>query len=158
MAITTNSIYFIIFLLLLLFHSSYSSYINVESFGAKPDGQSDSTTSFRKAWWLACRSEEETTIYVPQGMFLVKPVTFNGPCRKKVDFRIDGTIVAPREYLSLGNSGYWLLFRKLNGLSVYGEGTLDARGSLYWDCKKTHKNCPPGARVSSLTWPVYICL
>ncbi|KAI9121689.1 hypothetical protein K1719_008722 [Acacia pycnantha] len=154
MAITTNSnhLIFIFLLPLFFFQSSSSSYINVESFGAKPNSESDSTASFLKAWSQACGSEEEATIYVPQGTFLVKPMTFDGPCKKKVNFRIDGTIVAPRDYWSLGNSGYWMLFRKLDGVSVYGEGTLDARGSSYWDCKKTHQNCPPGARSISFSW------
>ncbi|XP_028764872.1 polygalacturonase [Neltuma alba] len=154
MAITTNPNHFIFFffLLLFLFQSSSSSYINVESFGAKSDGKSDSTSPFLKAWSSACESAEEATIYVPQGRFLVKQVTFHGPCKKKVKLRIDGTIVAPSDYWSLGNSGYWILFRKLDGVSVYGEGALDARGSSYWACRKAQNNCPTGARSISFSW------
>ncbi|XP_054801815.1 polygalacturonase-like [Prosopis cineraria] len=155
MAITTNSnpfIFLIFFSFLLLFQSSSALDINVESFGAEPNGMADSTTPFLKAWSRACESEEETTIYVPQGSFLVKQVTFHGPCKKKVKFRIDGTIVAPGDSWSLGNSGYWILFRKLDGLSIYGVGTIDARGSSYWACRKARNNCPPGARSISFSW------
>lgn len=124
--------------------------INVVSFGAKPDVNFDSTTPFLRAWNSACKSSSSggaaTTIHVPRGSFLLKQVTFWGPCKNKIDFRIDGTIVAPSDYWSLGNSGYWILFMKVNGLSIYG-GTLDAKGAGYWRCRRAGKHCPDGARV-----------
>lgn len=152
MAMANHKSHFIIFPFLATFYfffffeSSNASYINVVSFGAKPDGKFDSTMSFLMAWSSACKSKEPATIYVPHGSFLLKQVTFWGPCMNKIDFRIDGTIVAPSDYWSLGNSGYWILFRKLNRLSIHG-GTLDGRGSGYWRCRRAGKSCPAGARV-----------
>ncbi|KAK7304092.1 hypothetical protein RJT34_15135 [Clitoria ternatea] len=134
-----------------LFSSCNASYINVVSFGAKPDGKLDSTGAFLRAWSSACKSNEAATIYVPKGSFLLKQVTFWGPCMNKIDIRIDGTIVAPSDYWSLGNSGYWILFMKLNRVSIYG-GTLDGSGAGYWHCKKTGGNCPAGARTLSFSW------
>ncbi|KAK7281402.1 hypothetical protein RIF29_09368 [Crotalaria pallida] len=134
------------------FESSNAAYIiNVVSFGAKPDGQFDSTMSFLRAWSSACKSREPATIYVPQGSFLLKQVTFWGPCMNEIDFRIDGTLVAPLDYWSLGNSGYWILFMKVNWLSVRG-GTLDGRGPGYWRCRRSGKSCPAGARSISFSW------
>lgn len=154
MAPSNNSNHFITFLLLATFFFFFfqcsdasSNTINVVSFGARNDGISDSTMAFLRAWSYACRSVSETTLYVPQGNFLLKQVTFWGPCNNKITLRIDGTLVAPSDHWSLGSSGYWILFMKINGLSIYG-GTLNAKGASYWDCKKAHQNCPPGARVS----------
>ncbi|TKY73013.1 Polygalacturonase protein [Spatholobus suberectus] len=130
--------------------NSNASLINVVSFGAKPNDKFDSTTPFLKAWSSACGSKESTTIYVPKGSFLLKQVTFGGPCMNKIKFQIDGTIVAPSDYRSLGNSGYWILFRKLNGISIYG-GTLDGRGDGYWSCRKAGRSCPAGARSISFS-------
>jgi len=140
----------IIFLFLatfnILFETSNAASINVVSFGAKPDGTQDSTKPFLSAWSLACKSNEASTIYVPQGSFLLKQVTFWGPCLNKIDFKIDGTIVAPSRYESLGNSGYWILFMKVNWVSIYG-GSIDGKGAGYWRCRKAGRSCPAGARV-----------
>jgi polygalacturonase len=140
----------IIFLFLatfsILFETLNAASINVVSVGAKPDGKQDSTKPFLSAWSLACKSNEASTIYVPQGSFLLKQVTFWGPCLNKIDFKIDGTIIAPSNYESLGNSGYWILFMKVNWVSIYG-GTIDGKGAAYWRCRKAGRCCPPGARV-----------
>lgn len=132
--------------ILIFFKTSNAVSINVVSYGAKPDGKQDSTKHFLSAWNSACKSKEATTIYVPQGSFLLKQVTFWGPCMNKIDFKIDGTIVAPSNYVSLGSSGYWILFMKVNRVSIYG-GTIDGKGEDYWHCRKAGKSCPPGARV-----------
>ncbi|XP_061347369.1 polygalacturonase-like [Gastrolobium bilobum] len=151
---THHTNYFIFLFLVTLsffFEISNGSFINVVSYGAKPDGKSDSTMPFLRAWSSACKSNEAATIYVPQGSFLLKQVTFWGPCMNKIHFRIDGTIVAPSDYWSLGNSGYWILFMKLNGLSIYG-GTLDGKGAGYWHCRKAGQSCTAGARSISFSW------
>lgn len=33
------------------------------------------------AWNAACSSTRPSTVYIPQGKFLVAPVTFLGPCK-----------------------------------------------------------------------------
>ncbi|KAG4990938.1 hypothetical protein JHK87_024395 [Glycine soja] len=78
--------------------------------------------------------------------FLLKQVIFEGPCSSNIKFRIAGTIVAPSDYSSLGNkSGFWIMFRNLNGFSVQG-GTFDGKGDSYWRCRKSGSSCPAGAR------------
>ncbi|KAA8532174.1 hypothetical protein F0562_006684 [Nyssa sinensis] len=125
--------------------------INVVNFGAKPDGQSDSTQPFLQAWTAACNSMGPSTIYVPRGSFLIRPIVFSGPCRNTIQFQIDGTIVAPFNYRALGNSGFWILFIKVTRVSIHG-GTLDARGAAFWACRMSGNNCPVGARSITFFW------
>jgi polygalacturonase len=128
---------------------SNAAYNNVVSFGAKPDGKTDATQAFLKAWASACSSAGASTIYIPKGRFLLKATVFRGPCKSRITVQIDGTLVAPLDYRALGNSGYWILFVQVNRVAVYG-GTLDAKGAGFWACRKSGKNCPVGARVRYL--------
>ncbi|KAK6130593.1 hypothetical protein DH2020_035685 [Rehmannia glutinosa] len=144
---TTNPIFFILFLgLLSIFpHQSLANFettYNVLDLGAKGDGKKDSTNALSKAWSLACSSTKSSTIYVPQGRFLLRSLHFKGPCHNKaITVRIDGTLVAPPDY----NARNWLLFEGADGVSVIG-GTLDGQGAALWACKKSGKNnCPSGA-------------
>lgn len=145
-------IHFLIFSL--IFHSSSSSVFaanptyNVESFGAKPDGKSDSTKAFLTAWGAACTTAAAATIYVPPGRFLLRSAYFDGKLCKSsaITIRIDGTLVAPSDYNAIGHSGSWLKFDRVTGVSIYG-GTLDGQGSSLWACKNSGKSCPKGATV-----------
>lgn len=133
--------------LLIMIKSANADY-NVESYGAKSDGRTDSTGSFVRAWTLACKSATDSTIYVPNGRYLVKTVVFRGPCKSRITVRIDGTVVAPSDARALGKSGYWISFIKVDRLTIVG-GTLDGQGGSLWACKNSGKSCPGGARVSS---------
>ncbi|XP_009605156.1 polygalacturonase-like [Nicotiana tomentosiformis] len=135
----------------LFLQSNATSTYNVLSFGAKPNGQTDATQTFLKAWSAACSSMQPATIYVPRGRYLLKAATFRGPCQNRITVRIDGTLVAPLDYWAIGNSGYWLLFIQVNGISVIG-GNLDAKGAAFWACRKSGNNCPVGARSITFNW------
>ncbi|KAF9612183.1 hypothetical protein IFM89_038441 [Coptis chinensis] len=125
--------------------------INVVSFGANADGKTDSTQALLKAWTSACASKQSVRIYVPNGRYLTKKVTFGGPCKNNAtSFQIDGTLVAP-SYNVLGNTATWIMFRKVTGLSISG-GTLDGQGTSYWACRKAGKSCPVGARSLSFNY------
>ncbi|KAF7851380.1 hypothetical protein BT93_L4051 [Corymbia citriodora subsp. variegata] len=124
---------------------------NVLKYGAKPDGATDATEAFLRAWKAACSSAKAAMIYVPKGRYMLKAVEFRGPCKSPVTVRIDGTLVAPTDYRALGNSGYWILFRQVNKLTVVG-GKLDAKGAGYWACKNSGGSCPPGARSITFNW------
>ncbi|KAK2978324.1 hypothetical protein RJ640_000154, partial [Escallonia rubra] len=125
---------------------------NVVSFGAKPDGQSDSTLPFLRAWMAACNSVAPAMVYVPRGTFLIKNAVFSGPCKNRILFQIQGTLVAPWDYRSLGNSGFWILFQKVSRLTVSGGGTVDGRGAGFWTCRRTGSNCPYGTRSITFLW------
>ena len=143
----TNFPFSLLFIIIIFFPPSLGARTyNVVSFGAKPDGRTVSTAPFLKAWASACNSAAPSSIYVPKGRFLLKGIVFKGPCKNQITFRIDGTLVAPSDYRGLGNSDSWILFSKVNKVSVVG-GTLDARGASYWACKRSGKRCPVGAPV-----------
>lgn len=133
--------------------SSASNVFNVVSFGAKPDGVTDSTAAFLKAWQGACGSAASATVVVPTGTFLLKAITFGGPCKSKITFQVTGTVVAPTDYRAFGNSGYWILFNKVDRFSLVG-GTFDARANGFWSCRKSGQNCPPGVRVRTYASPL----
>ncbi|KAJ6734076.1 hypothetical protein OIU79_001358 [Salix purpurea] len=119
---------------------------SVLSYGAKPDGRTDSTKAFAAAWSRACASTKPATIYVPRGRFYLGQVRFQGPCKNHaILLRIDGTLVAPSDYKVIGNAKNWLIFENVNGVTVSG-GTLDGQGAALWSCKKSGKgSCPSGA-------------
>ncbi|KAA0063115.1 hypothetical protein IC582_019215 [Cucumis melo] len=151
MANSRKSLVFIVFFHLFIQISSAGSY-NVITFGAKPDGKTDSTQSFLKAWKSACSSLTRSTINVPKGRFLLTAITFRGPCKNNnIIFLLNGTLVAPLDYNALGDSGYWILFTKVNGVSFIG-GNIDGKGTAYWACKGSGKKCPPGARSITFNW------
>ncbi|KAL6127938.1 hypothetical protein ACLB2K_071299 [Fragaria x ananassa] len=120
-------------------------------YGAKADGITDSTQAFLKTWAAACSTRQTAFMYVPKGRFLLKAAVFRGPCKSRVLVQIDGTLIAPTDYRALGNSGYWILFIKINGLGVYG-AKLDAKGAGFWACRKSGKSCPVAARSITFNW------
>lgn len=122
---------------------------NVVDLGARPNGKTDSSKAFLSAWGLACGSTTPATIYVPPGKFLVKQVSFEGPCKNRaIGFKLDGTLLAPSDYNVIGNSGYWIYFQRVNGVSIRG-GLLDGQGTPLWSCKNSgKKSCPGGATVN----------
>ncbi|XP_031272639.1 polygalacturonase-like [Pistacia vera] len=140
-----------VFLIFIFFIRSSTAAFNVITYGAKPDGKTNATPSFLRAWKAACSSVKASTIYVPKGRYLIKAVEFRGPCKSRITVQIDGSIVAPTDYRALGNSGYWILFIQVDRLSVIG-GTLDAKGSGFWACRKSGKSCPVGARSITFNW------
>ncbi|CAM8978034.1 unnamed protein product [Rhodiola kirilowii] len=141
---------FLLFLIPLFFYSSNADF-NVVSYGASTSGTVDATPSFLKAWTAACNSPTTATISVPSGRYMIKPVVFRGPCKSKITVRISGTIVSPSGLKALGTTGYWILFIKVNKLSVIG-GTIDAKATQFWACRMAGKSCPTGARSITFNW------
>ncbi|XP_026381847.1 polygalacturonase At1g48100-like [Papaver somniferum] len=111
-----------------------STTFNVLQFGAKGDGNTDDTKAFEAAWVAACKVEASTVLVPPNYVFLVGPISFSGPCcRQNIVFQLDGTIIAPTSWKAWGSGLFqWILFSKLNGISVQGKGIIDGRGSLWW--------------------------
>lgn len=128
--------------------SSAKRSYNVLTYGARPDGKTDSTQAFQDAWAAACGSTDSTMIYIPKGRYLLGAVAFTGgECKSPaITIRIDGTLTAPEDYRILGRAQNWLSFERVSGVSIVG-GALDAKGSPLWDCKANGSNCPAGATV-----------
>ncbi|KAG2728282.1 hypothetical protein I3843_01G194000 [Carya illinoinensis] len=151
--LTTVSSFLCLFFIIsfICIQASNAANYNVVRFGAKPDGKTEATKAFLKTWESACNSATASTIYIPKGRFLLKATVFRGPCKNRITVRIDGTLVAPLDYRALGNSGYWILFIEVNGISIFG-GKLDAKGAGFWACRRSGKNCPVGARSITFNW------
>ncbi|KAI9071396.1 hypothetical protein K1719_037026 [Acacia pycnantha] len=119
---------------------------NVRSFGAVGDGVSDDTQAFKLAWDTACQAEGSGTLLVPDGyIFMIQSTIFTGPCKTAITFQIDGTIMAPDgpdSWPSYSSKRQWLVFYRINGLSMQGAGVIDGRGEKWWDlpCKPHHHN------------------
>lgn len=124
------------------------SMYNVQNYGAKSDGKSDSSKAFISAWTAACASTSAATIYVPKGSYLLSNAYFYGQTCKSnaITIRIEGILVAPSDYNVIGKSGNWIKFERVTGVSIVG-GTLDGQGTGLWACKNSGKGCPKGATV-----------
>ncbi|KAK3416773.1 hypothetical protein EUGRSUZ_H02537, partial [Eucalyptus grandis] len=111
-----------------------SSMFNVLSFGAKGDGVSDDSKAFSAAWKAACQVPSATLV-IPQGLkFLVKPISFKGPCMPNLVLQIDGIVQAPPKVGSWKKSSLfqWLNFKWVQNFTVQGTGTVDGQGSEWW--------------------------
>ncbi|XP_022877095.1 polygalacturonase-like [Olea europaea var. sylvestris] len=150
------------YFLLTFFHYSSiatNANYNLQSFGAKSDGKTDCSKAFLSAWTSACASTQPATIFVPPGRYLLGATIFAGKSCKNtaITIQIDGTLVAPSDFNVIGNSGNWIKFESVTGVSVIG-GTLDAQGANLWACKNSGKSCPTGATrkyniiIGSLGW------
>lgn len=118
--------------------------LNVKDYGAKGDGIEDDTKAFADAWDMACSSNVESKIIIPDGSsYLVRPINLAGPCLSKTTLTIFGSIVAPSHpNVWKGNDTHkWLYFHGVDHLTVEGGGTIDGMGQKWWDssCKTDPK-------------------
>ncbi|CAH2058115.1 unnamed protein product [Thlaspi arvense] len=130
-----------------------TTFVNVTTYGARPDGSTDSSKAFLAAWHVACTSAQATTIIVPAGRFLVGNLVFQGnKCTSApISIHIAGTIIAPEDYRVIAKSEQWIWFTGVTDVSIYG-GILDAQGTSLWECKTNgHGNCPSGAKTLLFT-------
>lgn len=110
---------------------------NVDSYGAKGNGVSDDSQAFLAAWNAACESSSDSVFLVPNGKsYLVKPINFNGPCKSDhLTAQISGRIIAPHDPCrwNLQERNEWLMFSKVQGLTINGGGIIDGTGQKWWD-------------------------
>ncbi|XWS58060.1 hypothetical protein CRYUN_Cryun08bG0002800 [Craigia yunnanensis] len=138
-----------------------SSVFNVLDFGAVGDGVTDDTQAFKLAWDMACQNES-AVLLVPDGhSFMLQSTIFTGPC-KNADFvfQIDGTIMPPDgpDFWPRNNSKrQWLVFYRINGMTMQGSGLIDGRGEKWWNLPcKPHKGINGTTRPGPCDSPVAI--
>lgn len=124
--------------------NQYLHVLDVRSFGSVGDGVTDDTQAFKMAWDSACQNDEPTILLVPKHYtFLIQSTIFTGSCGNRVVFQIEGTITAPDGPSSWrkGNSmRQWLVFYRVNGMSLQGGGVIDGKGEKWWNLPcKPHK-------------------
>ncbi|KAM0009366.1 putative endo-polygalacturonase [Helianthus debilis subsp. tardiflorus] len=63
--------------------SASATIVDVTAYGAKGDGNTDDTIAFVRAWAGLCSdtSRKPTMVIPPRKLFLIRPVTFSGPCK-----------------------------------------------------------------------------
>jgi len=113
---------------------------NIKNFGAKADGKSDDTQAMSNAWKAACVSTDPSTVLIPNGKYMVGPLTFQGPCKAPVSVQVQGNILAPTDLNIFKSQNGWMVFQNIDRLMVSGTGTFDGQGSLAWsqnNCAKT---------------------
>ncbi|KAK6912601.1 Glycoside hydrolase, family 28, partial [Dillenia turbinata] len=128
------------FAIFLLFSVAFSldeaqDIYNVKNYGAVGDGKTDDSAAFLKAWEAACGANGGVQIVIPSGTFLLQSLSFQGPCKaSSLEIQISGNIVAPPDPQSWKscNVESWIQFLNVNGLILSGSGTIDVKGSGWW--------------------------
>ncbi|KAF2302578.1 hypothetical protein GH714_037855 [Hevea brasiliensis] len=94
---------------------------------------------FMNAWEAVCKTAQETTLIVPaRKTFLLNPVKFLGPCKSpSIQILVLGNIVAPSKMSDWTTPymGSWIVFARVNGVKVIGNGQIDGRG---FECGNVH--------------------
>ncbi|KAL4561846.1 hypothetical protein LXL04_034027 [Taraxacum kok-saghyz] len=112
--------------------------VNVDDYGATGNG-TDESEAFMKAWRNACDTFSGSEFVVPENkVYHLKPITFSGPCKPNLKFKIYGTLKA-----SSRRSDYdqerkrWITFKHLENFVVEGGGTINGNGRIWWikSCK-----------------------
>ncbi|MED6120138.1 hypothetical protein PIB30_018166 [Stylosanthes scabra] len=130
-----------------------SEIFDVRTFGAIGDGVGDDTKALKMAWDSACQSESAVNVVLlPRGFsFMVQSTIFTGPCQGALVLKVDGTLMAPNGPESWPNNTsrrQWLVFYRINNMSLQGSGAIDGRGQNWWDLPcKPHKG-PNGTTLA----------
>ncbi|KAI9113729.1 hypothetical protein K1719_014980 [Acacia pycnantha] len=120
--------------------STSDSIFDVRSFGAVGDGSADDTQAFRAAWKTACGVESGVILAPADYCFKITATIFSGPCKPGLVFQVDGTLMAPDgpdSWPKADSRNHWLVFYRLDQMTLNGTGTIEGNGEQWWDlpCK-----------------------
>lgn len=94
--------------------------------------------AFQKAWKAACSSGVAVNFVVSKGKnYLLKPITFFGPCKSGITWQTYGTIEASDTMSDYSKDmRHWILFNGVQNLAVEG-GIVNGNGQIWWQnsCK-----------------------
>ncbi|GMY17122.1 polygalacturonase At1g48100-like [Fagus crenata] len=142
--------------------NSYNStgLFDVRNFGAVGDGVADDTEAFKMAWDTACQSDS-AVILVPYGFsFMIQSTMFSGPCQGGLVLQVDGTLMppdGPDSWPKNNSRRQWLVFYRINEMSLQGGGLIDGRGEKWWNLPcKPHKGINGAAVPGPCDSPIAI--
>ncbi|KAL8142666.1 hypothetical protein V2J09_015698, partial [Rumex salicifolius] len=129
--------------------SETTTIFDIRKFGGVGDGNTDDTDAFRQAWDAACEVES-AVLLAPRGYtFMIQSTIFTGPCQSGFVLQIEGSLVAPDGPDSWPQNisrHQWLVFYRVNELSLQGGGLIDGKGENWWDLP-----CKPHRGVNGTT-------
>ncbi|XP_059648398.1 polygalacturonase At1g48100 [Cornus florida] len=124
---------------------------NVLSFGAVGDGVTDDTQAFKMAWDAACQVELAIVLAPRSYSFMIQSTIFTGPCKSGLVFQLDATLMppdGPDSWPKQNSRRQWLVFYRLDGMSMQGGGQIDGRGEKWWNLP-----CKPHKGINGTTLP-----
>ncbi|XP_042484990.1 polygalacturonase-like isoform X2 [Macadamia integrifolia] len=106
--------------------------VNVDDYGAKGDGRDDTENK----------------------NYLLKPITFSGPCKSDLTLLIYGTIEASDDQEDYEHDRrYWLVFENIKHFKVEGGGTINGNGNIWWQNScKVNKELPCNPAPTAITF------
>ncbi|XP_024163077.1 polygalacturonase [Rosa chinensis] len=138
--------------------SSSVKKVSVDDFGAKGNGAADDTQAFQKAWKTACSSSGALVLLVPKKNYLVKPITFSGPCKSQLTMQIYGTIEASGDRSVYSKDlNHWIMFDNVRNLLVQGPGTINGNGQIWWQNSCKRKQTKPCGTQAPTAVTFYKC-
>ncbi|XP_059295950.1 polygalacturonase-2-like [Lycium ferocissimum] len=129
--------------------------IDVRSFGAKGDGDTDDTMAFEKAWKEACSSKTPVRFVVHRNKtYLLKQITFSGPCKSSISMQVFGSLKASDKTSDYRKDrNHWILFNNVQNLVVEGGGIINGNGKIWWQNScKINKSLPCKIAPTALTF------
>lgn len=111
----------------------------------------DDTVAFKTAWDSACQVDS-AILLVPHGYsFMIQSTIFTGPCQPGFVFHVDGTLMppdGPDSWPQNKSRHQWLVFYRIDDMSLQGGGLIDGRGENWWSLP-----CKPHRGVNGTTLP-----
>ncbi|KAK8704038.1 hypothetical protein V6N13_047673 [Hibiscus sabdariffa] len=111
---------------------------NVLEHGAKADGRTDSSINFIRTFEAACNFHGNAMMVIPDGVFLIGPVLFSGPCFNPslLIVQVNGIVKAQSNMAYYRGDGEddidWITFQAIDGLILTGRGAFHGQGSAVW--------------------------
>ncbi|GMP33417.1 hypothetical protein CsSME_00006743 [Camellia sinensis var. sinensis] len=104
---------------------------------------------------MGCLFESAVLLVPYRYSFMIQSTIFTGPCQSGFVFQVDGTLMPPDGpdlWLDSNSKHQWLIFYRINEISLQGGGLIDGRGKKWGDLPcKPHK----GANRTTLSGPSY---
>lgn len=115
---------------------------SVTDHGAVGDGKTNDTEAFLKTFLLCATFTGYHTVYVPEGRYLVWPLSIPGGECVNMELLVEGTIVPPDDPASWPQNKTFFYFENCNHFTIDGAGvgTINGRGQKWWEIRKKNSS------------------